>query len=364
VDVKEQAGEKKPRRILPSQGALNSAAFSSDGRSIVTTREDGAIQIYDAETGAKRQGLSGRIGAKPLKTVQQWATFRRPDGSAYATPLNINSRFVAVEGNEDGALKVWDLTDLKTPPVILIGNQNKLNSLAVSPAGRFIVAVNEDNTIKVWRRAEPEKVFAEFHGHTDLVTGLAFSPDENLLVTASKDKTALAWRLTDPREKPVVMNKHKTPLTSVSFSPDGKWAVTASEDGGARVWVAANGKPVAELRDGAFISVSHARRRFPLNILFPISVGFFSKRNLPRVNSAAFSPDGDYIVTASEDGVSRIWKARSGKSVAILRGHTLGARSAIFTLDGRSIITAGADHTVRLWELCGGAVKLKSICGR
>jgi WD40 repeat protein len=158
------------------------------------------------------------------------------------------------------------------------------------------------------------------------------------------------------------MNKSKAPLTSVSFSPNGKLAVTASEDGETRVWVAGNGRTVADLRDGGFISVSHAHRRFPLNILFPISVGFSSKRNLSRVNSAAFSPDGNYVVTASEDGVAQIWKARSGKSVAALRGHTLGVRRAIFTIDGKSVITVGADWTVRLWDLCGGTVKLRPVC--
>ena len=39
------------------------------------------------------------------------------------------------------------------------------------------------------------------------------------------------------------------------------------------------------------------------------------------MQSAAFSPDGSRIVTASDDKTARIWDAASGKEIAVLRGH-------------------------------------------
>ena len=39
------------------------------------------------------------------------------------------------------------------------------------------------------------------------------------------------------------------------------------------------------------------------------------------VHSAAFSPDGSRIVTASADKTARIWDAASAKEIAVLRGH-------------------------------------------
>jgi WD40 repeat protein len=39
------------------------------------------------------------------------------------------------------------------------------------------------------------------------------------------------------------------------------------------------------------------------------------------VSSAAFSPDGTRIVTASYDGTARIWDAATAKEIAVLRGH-------------------------------------------
>src|SRR5262249_14463069 len=51
------------------------------------------------------------------------------------------------------------------------------------------------------------------------------------------------------------------------------------------------------------------------------------------VYSAAFSPDGTRIVTASDDKTARIWDAASAKEIAVLRHHD-AAHSAAFSPDG------------------------------
>jgi WD40 repeat protein len=68
------------------------------------------------------------------------------------------------------------------------------------------------------------------------------------------------------------------------------------------------------------------------------------------VNSAAFSPDGTRIVTASADGTARVWDAASGRSLAELRGHTGAVNSAAFSPDGTRIVTASYDNTARVWR--------------
>jgi WD40 repeat protein len=49
---------------------------------------------------------------------------------------------------------------------------------------------------------------------------------------------------------------------------------------------------------------------------------------MSKVNSAAFSPDGTRVVTASDDKTARVWDATTGKLVAVLRGHTAPIWSA------------------------------------
>ena len=68
------------------------------------------------------------------------------------------------------------------------------------------------------------------------------------------------------------------------------------------------------------------------------------------VNSAVFSPDGEYILTASADQTARLWEKASGRHIMTYRGHEDWVRSAVFSPDGQYILTASHDQTARLWE--------------
>jgi WD40 repeat protein len=71
------------------------------------------------------------------------------------------------------------------------------------------------------------------------------------------------------------------------------------------------------------------------------------------VTSAAYSPDGARIVTASEDRTARIWDAATGKEITVLRGHERerSVTSAAFSPDGARIVTASMDGTARIWHV-------------
>src|SRR5262245_1579062 len=73
-------------------------------------------------------------------------------------------------------------------------------------------------------------------------------------------------------------------------------------------------------------------------------------RHDDAVHSAAFSPDGSRIVTASNDETARIWDAATATETAVLRGHDDTVNSAAFSLDGSRIVTASNDNTARIWD--------------
>lgn len=75
------------------------------------------------------------------------------------------------------------------------------------------------------------------------------------------------------------------------------------------------------------------------------------------VYSVSFSPDGQYLATASEDGTARLWSI-AGKSLTQLKGHRQKVMSISFSPDGQSLATAGEDKTVRLWNLSGQQLAL------
>jgi WD40 repeat protein len=72
-----------------------------------------------------------------------------------------------------------------------------------------------------------------------------------------------------------------------------------------------------------------------------------------EVRSAAFSPDGKRVVTASVDSTTRVWAADGSGKPVVLRGHERSLWSAAFSPDGKRIVTASGDGTARVWAADG-----------
>ena len=69
------------------------------------------------------------------------------------------------------------------------------------------------------------------------------------------------------------------------------------------------------------------------------------------VKAAQFSPDGEYVLTAGADGLAQVFETRTAAPLTELRGHRNGALAAAFSPDGRGVLTAGEDGTARVWDL-------------
>ncbi len=65
-----------------------------------------------------------------------------------------------------------------------------------------------------------------------------------------------------------------------------------------------------------------------------------------QVASLMFSPDGEYLATASYDRNARVWEAQSGEEVARIK-HDGILRGVAISPDGEYIATASADETAR-----------------
>src|SRR2546426_914906 len=72
-----------------------------------------------------------------------------------------------------------------------------------------------------------------------------------------------------------------------------------------------------------------------------------------EVSRAAFSPEGDRVVTASADGTARVWGAVSGRTITTLK-HDNVVRYAAFSRDGELVVTASQDNTARVWNAVTG----------
>jgi hypothetical protein len=68
------------------------------------------------------------------------------------------------------------------------------------------------------------------------------------------------------------------------------------------------------------------------------------------VNSAAYSPDGRRIVSASDDKTVKVWDAETGQLIRTLSGHDGIVSFAAYSPDGRRIVSASSDNTVKVWD--------------
>jgi WD40 repeat protein len=288
--------------------AVSSAAFSPDGKRIVTTSLDDTARQWDAESGKQiGEPLSGHMASVTSAAYS-------PDGKRIVT------------ASVDKTVRLWDAESGKQIGEPLSGHTASVTSAAYSPDGKRIVTASVDKTVRLWDAESGMQIGEPLLGHTDVVSIAAYSPDGRRIVTVSSDNTARLWDTESGKQIGARLAGHQGVVLSAAFSPDGKRIVTASGDKTARLWDAENGKPIGE----------------PL-------VG-----HTDHVWRVAFSPDGKRIVTASEDKTARSWDAENGKPIGEpLVGHQADVQNAVFSPDGKRIVTASSDKTARLWDADG-----------
>jgi WD40 repeat protein len=371
---------------------LRSAAFDPSGQRVVTASDDGTVRIWDAVTGEELAVLRGHVGAVTRAVYSsdgQWVVSAGVDQTARIWDATAEHELAVVRGHEDGVhnatysadvqrvitvdkdgiARLWDVATSQELAV-LRGHEGKVSSVAFSLDGQKVVTASDDKTARIWD-ASTGKELAVLRGHEGKVSSVAFSLDGQKVVTASDDKTARIWDASTGKEL-AVLRGHEGKVSSVAFSPDGQKVVTASDDKTARIWDASTGKELAVLRgpenwlysaafspDGQRIVTAGCNQT---NFTGDCTVGTarvwdaVTGKELAVLrgheggfNGAAFSPDGQRVVTTSDDKTARVWNPATGQELAVLRGHADGVNSAVFSLDGQRIVTSDKDGRARIY---------------
>jgi WD40 repeat protein len=69
------------------------------------------------------------------------------------------------------------------------------------------------------------------------------------------------------------------------------------------------------------------------------------------VESIAFSPDGRYALSGSQDQTVRLWEVATGQQLAVFTGHTGWVYEVAFSPDGLTGYSTGEDGSLRVWDL-------------
>ena len=71
-----------------------------------------------------------------------------------------------------------------------------------------------------------------------------------------------------------------------------------------------------------------------------------------RILSAAFSPDGKYLLTGADDRTAKLWDVETGVEIRTFSGHSRWIESVAFSRDRKIIATAGGD--AKVWDVQTG----------
>ena len=342
------------------------AAYSPDGRRIVTGSFDHTARIWDADEGTELLVLRGH--RREVRAVAF-----SPDGSRIVT------------GSADRTARVWEAANGRVA-FRLEGHTNWVTSVAFSPDGRRLVTGSADGTVRLWDAASGQQ--RRVLNLSNWVWTVAFSNDGRWVLTGSGDETARLWDAETGEERedariqpPSAHNpalgpigRQTMPLTAV-FSPGGQWVVTGSQNQTVRVWDRETGRERFTLR-GKPHWVSPLHSDIPLAVAFPTNAQFLVTGRLDRtadvwsltdgtnrftlrgheaeIAAVAVSPDGRRVVTGSHDHTAKVWDASRSRESLTLVGHSMVIPTAAFSGDGGLIATGSWDGTARVWEAATG----------
>jgi WD40 repeat protein len=353
--------EKDPRPTShePGARAIRGVSFGSDGLSLVSGGEDGAVRLWSfagQREDVVELDVRAPVGAAVLST----------DGSTLAVAERVPRQ-----------VKVWRLGDPAAevdpkPTRVLRGIESPPVGLAVSPDGSVVAAATADGAY-IWRPGSDDRptqvsrspaaavavragelVVAGEDGRAawlDLKTGrprhslaqvsgrptlVAFSPDGRKLVTAG-GSTLQVWDAETGDLLFGQMLAHFTRrITAVAVRPGdttGPWEMASADDGGlVKVW---EFKPKAEPGPPGQMLDAHER---------PAPPGLTDP-----VGALAFTADGRTLASGGVDRAVRLRDPETGQERAALAGHTDTVLLVAFRAD-RALVTVGREGSARVWR--------------
>ncbi len=209
------------RTPLEGHGArVRAAAFSEDGRFLVSATEDGRVILWDTETWQK-------IKENQSHNVPIWSVAISPDGQWVASGAFDNKVVLWNTQTGDTASLEGHFQQISTFQGVL--------SVAFSPDGKLLASSAVDRTVQVWNVVDRKRV-GMYGGFPDEVRSVAFSPDGHFLACGGRDRTITLLDLQTQRPVDVIRCLERV-VQSVAFSPAGDKIAAAVRDS-VRVWEA------------------------------------------------------------------------------------------------------------------------------
>ncbi|MCJ1416767.1 hypothetical protein MMC32_003105 [Xylographa parallela] len=228
-------------------------------------------------------------------------------------------------GSRDRTVRVWDARTyrcLKVIGVVKDGNHGNLTPLEdprfnPNPANRGNPPIV--TLIPIRTTTDPIQTIIPSIYHDGSILCLQF--DHEIMVTGSSDNTCIIWDIKDDYKAVRRLYHHSAGVLDVCF--DEKHIVSCSKDTTICVW----DRETGELRRTL---VGH---RGPVN---------------------AVQLRGDLVVSASGDGIAKLWNLTSGNCVKEFPSQSRGLACVEFSPDSRTILAGGNDQVIYQFDANSG----------
>lgn len=212
-------------------------------------------------------------------------------------------------------------------PEIVLGARQGSGYAVFSPDGIKVLAWSDTDPNPQIFDAATGRISSELAGHAQGgVVHACFSRDGRRMATTGDDGSVRLWDSGSGRS----LYELRHPGASAALlGPDNARVLTLAMGGEAMLWDAVTGMKVAEIG-------------YSSNIIFG-----------DKVRDASFHPNGSRIALCVGHWPA-VLDAETGKVLMHLEGHTMGISSIAYSPEGNWLVTAGADRSARLWRSATG----------
>ena len=318
--------------------------------------------------GTRLAGLS-RQGELTVWAVNQWAVVHQHSyGTRSPVPLFDDLDFspdgeVLVIGDHEGRLQVLDLASGDTRFDVSEAHSEGITSAAWSPNGSVIVSGSGwlGGPIQVWDAASG-KSLGQLQGHSSWISDLVFSKDGRLLYSASGDQTIRIWDM-EQQQCLATLRGSERDVMGLALSPDGATLASAGKDGVVAFWNAVPQAqeemlrliPVDEL---AWFAFSPDSRVLAVAQAGTINLFDLDRPSEPEqipelgtdVSTAAYSPDGAWLVSGCMDGKIRVWSCVEHRLLRVLDNHKLSILLLRFRADDAGLFSLCRERKTIWWD--------------